>query len=107
MKNLVEQYYQGNYSGIIEHSAEGIEWISHKMANVQLKNKKEVAAFLENAPKGRFRFENIRFIMDEENVVAEGICRYTNQEGKPIENFYCDIFTFEDNRIVKVSSYFV
>jgi ketosteroid isomerase-like protein len=107
MKFLVEQYYLGNYSMVLEHAAEDIQWVSHKMANVQLKNKKEVAAFLENAPKGRFSFEISRFIMDEQNVVAEGICRYTNQEGKLIENFFCDIFTFENNRIVKVSSYFV
>jgi ketosteroid isomerase-like protein len=77
------------------------------MTNVQLKNKQDIVDFLENVPVGRFTFENTKFILDDDNVVVEGICRYKNKEGKPIENFYCDIFTFSENKIAKVSAYFI
>ncbi len=107
MKETVEQYYIGNFQAIIDNVTDNITWTSHKMANVQLKNKKEVVAFLENVPVGRFTFENTKFILDDNNVVVEGICRYRNKDGKPVENFYCDIFTFIDNKIEKVSAYFI
>lgn len=107
MKEIVEQYYAGNFQAIIDNVTENVNWTSHKMANVQLKNKKDVVDFLENVPLGRFSFKNSKCIMDSNNVVVEGICRYKNKDGKFIENFYCDIFTFADNKIEKVSSYFI
>jgi ketosteroid isomerase-like protein len=107
MKEIVEQYYRGNFQVIIDNITENVNWTSHKMANVQLKSKKEVVDFLDNVPVGRFLFENSKFIIDKNNVVVEGICRYKNKDGKLIENFYCDIFTFSDNKIEKVSSYFI
>ncbi len=107
MKEIVEQYYLGNFQVIIDNITQNVQWTSHKMANVQLKNKQEVIDFLYNVPVGRFSFENSKFIIDENNVVVEGICRYKNKDRKLIENFYCDIFTFSDNKIEKVSAYFV
>jgi ketosteroid isomerase-like protein len=104
---IVEQYYLGNFNAIIDNVMEDVTWTSHKMLNVQLKNKLDVVNFLEHVPVGRFSFENNKFIVDDNNVVVEGICRYNNKEGKAIENFYCDIFTFNENKIEKVSAYFV
>ena len=107
IKEIVEQYYFGNFQVIIDNLNDNVSWTSHKMANVQLKNKQDIVDFLENVPVGRFTFENTKFILDDDNVVVEGICRYKNREGKPIENFYCDIFTFIENKIAKVSAYFI
>jgi len=107
MREIVEQYYKGNFQVIIDNIIDNIKWTSHKMSNVQLKNKQEVINFLENVPKGRFTFENTNFILDNNNVVVEGICRYKNKDAKEIENFYCDIFTFESNKIRNISAYFL
>lgn len=107
MKEIVEEYYLGNFKSIIDNVTENVQWTSHKMANVQLKCKKDVVDFLANVPMGRFTFENNKFIMDDNNIVVEGICRYTNKNGLRIENFYCDIFTFSNNKIEKVSAYFI
>lgn len=107
MKNLVEQYYKGNFDLLIDHLKDDVKWTSHKMANVQLKSKQEVTDFLKNVPAGRFTFENTKYIIDADNVVVEGICRYLNKDGTPVENFYCDIFTFRNNEIEKVSAYFI
>lgn len=107
MKDIVEKYYSGNFQSFLDHVADHVGWISHKMENVQLKNKQEVIHFLENVPKGRFSFENTKFIIDDNNVVVEGICRYKNKDETPMENFYCDIFTFRNNKIEKVSAYFI
>lgn len=107
MKEIVEQYYSGNFQVVIDNVTDNIIWTSHKMANVQLKDKQDVVDFLENAPIGRFTFENTKFILDDNNVVVEGICRYKNKDGNLIENFYCDIFTFNKNKIEKVSAYFI
>lgn len=107
MKEIVEQFYLGNFQTIIDNTTDDIKWTSHKMDNAQLSGKQEVINFLETVPVGRFSFENTNFIMDDNNVVVEGICRYKNKDGKQIENFYCDIFTFKNNKIEKVSSYFL
>lgn len=107
MMGIVEQYYNGNFQIIIDNITENIKWTSHKMANVQLSNKKDVIEFLKNVPVGRFSFENNNFIVDDNNIVVEGVCRYKNKEGKLIENYYCDIFTFSNNKIEKVSAYFI
>jgi ketosteroid isomerase-like protein len=97
----------GNFKAIIDNVREDVTWTSHKMLNVQLKNKQDVVDFLEHVPVGRFSFENTKFIVDDNNVVVEGICKYQNKEGKTVENYYCDIFTFTENKIEKVSAYFV
>lgn len=107
MKEIVEQYYSGNFQVVIDNVIDNIIWTSHKMENVQLKNKHDVVDFLKNVPVGRFTFENTKFIIDDNNVVVEGICRYKNKDGKLIENFYCDIFTFNKDKIEKVSAYFI
>ncbi|HLG27713.1 MAG TPA: hypothetical protein VI423_08005 [Paenisporosarcina sp.] len=51
MREIVEQYYKGNFQVIIDNIIDNIKWTSHKMSNVQLKNKQEVINFLENVPK--------------------------------------------------------
>lgn len=107
MKEIVEHYYSGKFDDFIAYLDDGITWTSHKMSNVQLKNKEEVCHFLYNSPFERFTFENTNFIQDENRLVVEGICTYFNTEAKKVENFYCDIFTFYENKIVKVSSYFI
>jgi len=107
MKEVVDEYYSGNFNAFLDNVSENIKWTSHKMENVQLKDKQEVVNFLTNVPVGRFTFENSNYIMDENHVVVEGICRYKNKDGKLIENFYCDIFTFSNNKIEKVSAYFI
>lgn len=107
MKSIVEHYYKGKFQTIINNVAKDVVWTSHKMTNVQLKGKQDVIDFLENVPPGRFTFENTNYILDDKHVVVEGICRYTNKDGKKIENFYCDIFTFKANKIIKVSAYFI
>ncbi|MBL7898432.1 MAG: nuclear transport factor 2 family protein [Crocinitomicaceae bacterium] len=107
MKETVDQYYLGNFQFILDHVTEDINWISHKMSNVQIKNKKELQHFFENVPVGCFTFEHTRSIIADNNVVVEGICRYANKDGKQIESFFCDIFTFRFGKIEKVSSYFV
>lgn len=107
MKDIVDDYYKGRFQTIIDNVAENVVWTSHKMANVQLQGKEDVIDFLENVPVGRFTFENTNYILDDNHVVVEGICRYINKDKKPIENFYCDIFTFKANKIIKVSAYFI
>jgi len=107
MKNLVEQYYQGNFQIVIDHLKDNVKWTSHKMANVQLESKQEVVDFLNSVPVGRFTFKHTKYIIDDDNVVIEGVCSYTGKDGSPVKNFYCDIFTFHNNEIEKVSAYFV
>jgi hypothetical protein len=34
MKEIVEQYYIGNFQAVIDNSIEDVKWTSHKMANV-------------------------------------------------------------------------
>ncbi len=106
MREIVEQYYSGNFQMIIDNVTDTVTWTSHNMSNVQLKNKQELIEFLQNVPLGRFTFENKKFILEANNVVVEGVCHYNNK-GRLIENFYCDIYTFNNNKIEKVSSYFI
>lgn len=106
-KEISQQFSEGNFPFCYEYFADNIEW---KLAgNETTKSKENVILSCDKMMKEMIpsALKNTNIIEEKENIAIEGICNYTNADNKAAEMAYCDIFRFDNDKIVSITSYCV
>lgn len=104
-KEIGEAFSRGSFEAAYEHFAAGIQW--QIIGDQLIEGKQNVIAHCEKMLEGMdtASLHNTNVIAQGDSVAIEGYCKFQNDEGKPAEVNYCDIYSFEDGKVVKITSY--
>ncbi len=109
-KKIVKQvdaaFSAGNAEGFLEHCAENVKWtiVGEKM----VEGKDDIRQFL-SSMKGMEppKITNREVIAEADSVAAHGEMTMQDENGKTVPYAYCDIYQFQQDKIVELKSYVV
>ena len=105
IKEISEQFSKGNFPFCYDHFADDIEWkiIGAKTS----KGKEDTVAYCEKMmiEMATSTLNNTNIIAEHNHIVIEGYCNFTDADNNPGEVAYCDVFHFENQKIMKITSY--
>ncbi len=104
-KETSQQFSEGNFPFCYEYFANDIEW--KVVGNEITKGKENVISHCNKMmiEMATSMFKNTNIIAEKDNIVIEGICNYTYTGHNSGEVAYCDIFSFENDKIISITSY--
>ncbi len=103
-KQISEAFSKGNFEAAYVHFSENIQW--NIIGDQPIKGKENVIAHCQKMLEGMDgTLSNTQVIEEGNSIAIEGNCNYTGEDGKPARVDYCDIYSFEDGKIVKITSY--
>ena len=108
MSSIVESksaaFSSGQFADTYDSMSEIVVW--NLVGSALIEGKSEVIAFCEKMSREMEGSEltNTQQIVDGNLVAVQGFCRYI-KGGMPSQLFYCDVYQFEDNQIISITSY--
>jgi len=105
IRNISEEFSKGNFSSAFGHFDDDIQW--EIVGDKIIKGKEDVTAFCNKMTieMGSSQLDNTNIIVENDRVAIEGNCKYLNSEQKPAQIRYCDVYTFENEKIKVITSY--
>ncbi len=104
-KSLISMLMTGNIHDAIPYFAEDISLKLYGFMTIE--GKPKVVGFFKEVPYDRHKYIPRNYIIDGNTVAVEGTAYLIDENGKTSENFFCDIYKFENSKIKELSSYFV
>jgi len=97
-------FSSGQFADTYDSMSEMVVW--NLVGSTVIQGKPEVIAFCEKMSLEMEGSEltNTQQIVDGNLVAVQGYCRYI-KAGMPTQLFYCDVYQFEDNQIISITSY--
>lgn len=107
LKKISEEFSKGNFPATYSHFSDDIIW--KFIGNKTIVGKEATIAFCNQmlSEMESLKLNNINVIGENNSIVIEGYCHFTNEEGKVATVEYCDVFCFEDGKIKTINSYLV
>ena len=107
IREISQKFSEGKFSSCYQFFAENIKW---ELAGSEITHGKEMVIstcgnMIKEMEGSTFRNKSI--IVENDNVVVEGICDYVNADNQPGQVLYCDIYHFENEKIASITSYCV
>ena len=104
-KEVSHEFSKGNFPFCYEYFADNIEW--KIVGNKTLKGKENVVVYCNEmmAETAACTFNNTNVITENNSIVIEGNCQFTDADNKPGEVTYCDVFLFENDKVSNITSY--
>ncbi len=104
-QEISNEFSRANFSFCYDRFTDGIEW--KIIGNRTLKGKEDVIAFCEQmfSEMSAATFNNFNVVKENDFIVIEGRCDFTNPDNQPGEVFYCDVFRYNDEKITSITSY--
>lgn len=106
-KEISEQFSAGNLSACYDYLADNVEW--KIVGNETSKGTENVMASCNKmlVEMQGATFKNTNTISENSSIVIEGVCSYKGPGGKSGEVAYCDVFSFDGDKILSITSYCV
>jgi ketosteroid isomerase-like protein len=105
IKKISEEFSEGNFSAAFGHFDDNIQW--EIVGDKIVKGKEDVIEFCNKmtAEMASSQLDNTNIVTENDRVAIEGNCKYVNAEHKPAQVRYCDVYTFENEKIKGITSY--
>ena len=105
-QDISEAFSKGNFEFAFPHFAGDIEW--HVVGASVIKGKEAVISYCEKMAEEMTGsvLTTTKHIIGEHAIATEGYCDYIN-EGKPGRVEFCDIYSFEGEKLKEITSYVV
>ena len=104
-KALAKAFSKGHFDFAYNHLTDDIEW--HIIGDKTVTGKESV---IDHCNKmlveiASSTLNNTHIVAENDCVVIEGHCKYTNADDKDAEVAYCDVYRFENGHIKAITSY--
>jgi c-di-GMP-related signal transduction protein len=102
---LSNKFSEGNFAFCYDYFDTNIQW--KIIGDKTLEGKEAVIHFCEKMlqENANTTFKNSNMIIENNNIVIEGNCKFLHQDNTEGEVSYCDVFTFENDKFLKITSY--
>lgn len=103
VKEVDASFSENNIEGFFKHCSENIEW---EMAGEGVKRGiQEIREWMDSMPKSEPpKINRKALIAENDRVAAYGDMTMKNEKGEDIAYDYCDIYRFENDKIVELIS---
>ena len=106
-KAISEAFSNGNFKLTYPHLAEDVKW--DLKGDKILQSKDQVIEFCEQTSlyfqTVKTIFKTDKVIVDNERIVINGTARFINKENKKTEVSSCDIYVFNEGKLMEIISY--
>ena len=105
INNICEEFSSGNFTAAYDYLDTNIQW--EIAGDKTIAGKEDMIAFCDKMTKeiSGSKLNNTNIVAGDGRVAIEGYCRYSNKEGKAEIIRYCDIYTCENGKINRITSY--
>jgi c-di-GMP-related signal transduction protein len=102
---LSSKFSEGNFAFCYDYFDNNIQW--KIIGNKTLQGKEAVINFCEKMLQemANTTFKNSNMVIENNTIVVEGNCKFFNEDNTEGEVSYCDVFKFENDKILKITSY--
>ncbi len=105
IKTIVEAFSKGNFEFVYPHFSNEIEW--HIVGDKKITGKNNVIEFCNKMliEIAGSQLNNTNVVVDDNTIAIEGYCHYSDAENKAMQVQYCDVYSFRDDKVEKITSY--
>ncbi len=103
--SISQKFSSGDFPAVYTCFSDAIEW--NLVGNQVVKGKRNVIDFCNKMlveMEGSVLTNN-NVVEGENQIVIEGKCRYFDTQGKEAFVHYCDVYTFEQDKLIRITSY--
>lgn len=112
-KQLIEKINQlfidNKMEEFMDYVADDMVWEMHNSStgHTVMKGKEEIAGMDPGNMPEVMNFQFDKTVVEGNIAIANGTSTGTMQDGKPYEGSFCDIYEFENGKIIKMTSYVI
>ncbi|MHA4842536.1 nuclear transport factor 2 family protein [Flavitalea antarctica] len=102
-----DTFSKGDFKSVYDSFDDHIQW--NIVGSPAIIGKENVIAHCNKmlAEMDNSSMTNTHHIVTDDTVVVQGYSSFTNQDNSPGKVEYCDIFRFDNNKLVEITSYII
>lgn len=107
MEQLSEQFSRGDFTSTYPYFDDNIQW--NIVGASPLEGKEDVIEHCNKmlAEMASSTMNNTNYIKSHDTIAIQGFCSYTNQDDSPGRVEYCDIYKFNNDKLISITSYII
>ena len=107
IKQISDTFSKGDLKSVYLYFDDKIQW--NIIGSPAISGRENVIAHCNKmlAEMASSSMNNTHHIVTDNTVVVQGYCSFTNQDNTPGKVEYCDIFRFNEDKLVEITSYII
>ena len=107
IKQISDTFSKGDLKSVYLYFDDKIQW--NIIGSPAISGRENVIAHCNKmlAEMASSSMNNTHHVVTDNTVVVQGFCSFTNQDNTPGKVEYCDIFRFNNEKLVEITSYII